>query len=116
MADSLDTGDVLAHMEIGVARYSTVRGLQLELDEVGVRLVPGVVVDILSNRGNAWPLALGGRVYRKPRLSQIAALEKRVEKGLPGRERALLRIAKKAIHSELNKLYDAQPRQCIFPQ
>ncbi len=72
--DGLDTGGVAAQATVERAKFSTLRGLQLQLDEVGVKLMADAVREILEGGGRFAPQQTGGRTYRKPTLRQIAAL------------------------------------------
>lgn len=72
----LDTGPILLESTVARRRYSTVRGLQLALDELGVRLTCEAVRS-LSDGTAVWkPQDAGGRTYSKPTLRQLAAVSK----------------------------------------
>ncbi len=94
--DRLDTGDVVRRASVERAPYSTVRGLQLGLDEVGVELMRDAVQDVLAGRDAAEPQAGEGRTYRKPTLAQVAALEKRLMDGQTPPAPALKHAARRA--------------------
>ena len=79
--DHLDTGDLVCTTEIPGERFSTVRGLQIRLDEVGVDLMREAVEKILRGDAKSCAQARGGRTYRKPSLAQAAALDKRLRRG-----------------------------------
>jgi peptidoglycan/xylan/chitin deacetylase (PgdA/CDA1 family) len=83
--DGLDTGGVVAHKIVERAPYSTLRGLQLQLDEVGVQLMADAVRDVLGNRATLSPQTSGGRTYRKPTLKQVAALQSKLREPSPER-------------------------------
>lgn len=76
--EKLDTGAVAARDVVPCAPFSTVKGLQLQLDEVGVELVQSAVADVLQGTAVASPQGTGGRTHRKPSLAQVAALERRL--------------------------------------
>ena len=81
----LDTGNIVRQTCVGRARFSTVRGLQLQLDEVGIDLMCSAVRDILDGRVVSQPQAANGKTYRKPTLAQTAALERKLMDGqVPG--------------------------------
>jgi len=76
--DKLDTGALVVATEVPRARYSTLRGLQLVLDEVGVALMCDAVRDILEGRSLVLRQVGSGRTFRKPTLTQGAALARRM--------------------------------------
>lgn len=76
--DKLDTGAVAARGVVHCEPFSTVRGLQLQLDEVGVDLVGSVVQDVIAGTAAREPQGPSGRTYRKPTLAQLAALDRRL--------------------------------------
>ena len=77
VAAGLDTGPVLLRATVPIEQYSTVRGLQIKLDEIGVQLTADAV-DMLA-RGTAAPepQTAKGKLYRKPTLAQQAEIRKR---------------------------------------
>jgi peptidoglycan/xylan/chitin deacetylase (PgdA/CDA1 family) len=76
--EKLDTGPIAATASIECERYSTVRGLQLRLDEVGIELMQQVVVAIARGGGRRTPQPAGGKTYRQPTLAQEAALARKI--------------------------------------
>jgi peptidoglycan/xylan/chitin deacetylase (PgdA/CDA1 family) len=76
--DKLDTGAIARRDAVPCDPFSTVRGLQLRLDEVGVHLVGQVVAEVLDGSSVRVPQGAGGRTFRKPTLAQVAALERRL--------------------------------------
>ena len=76
--DKLDTGAIVAECAVAREPFSTVRGMQLRLDEVGVELMRRAVESVGEGRAAAVPQAAGGRTNRKPLLSQVAALERKL--------------------------------------
>lgn len=94
--DRLDTGDIVRQTAVERAKFSTVRGLQLRLDEVGVDLMREAVKDILLGVPASMPQAPHGKTYRKPTLAQTAALEhKLIRTQIPGSS-APIRLIKQA--------------------
>ena len=76
----LDEGDVLAQSEVRRSRFSTVRGLQLQLDELGSSMVCALVKRVLNDESEATPQVVGeGRSYLKPTLLQQAELAARLK-------------------------------------
>lgn len=77
--DKLDTGALVAETAISRAPHSTLRGLQLELDEVGIDLMANAVRDLLAGRAQARPQPTGqGATHRKPTLAQQAQLQRKL--------------------------------------
>ena len=76
--EKLDTGAVAAREVVPCAPFSTVKGLQLQLDEVGIELVRSALADVLQGTAVASPQGTGGRTNRKPSLGQVATLERRL--------------------------------------
>lgn len=77
--EKLDEGALLAASSVPRERFSTVRGLQLRLDEVGVDLVCEVVEALLAGRDLRPPQPSGeGKTWRKPTLAQESALADRL--------------------------------------
>jgi len=77
--DKLDTGDVIAEGCVERARFSTLRGLQLRLDDVGNELLRGAVFAMLDGSARPRPQPAGrGATHRKPTLAQQAELQRRL--------------------------------------
>ena len=76
--DKLDTGDIAAQVTLAREPHATVRGLQLRLDEVGVNLMRNVVMGVFDGDAPRTPQRSGGKTYRKPTLSDVAALERKL--------------------------------------
>ncbi len=81
--EKLDTGAVAARGSVECERFSTVKGMQLQLDEVGIELVRSAVEDVLSGTAMAVPQGREGRTYRKPTLEQLATLDRRLAASHP---------------------------------
>ncbi len=79
----LDTGDVVVEDSLDRERYSTLRGIQLRLDELGIRLMRDAVRDTLAGKAVATPQPPGGVTYRKPTLLQGLELDRRLARKLP---------------------------------
>lgn len=84
--EKLDTGAVAAREVVPCAPFSTVKGLQLKLDEVGNQLVQSALAGVLQGTAMASPQGSGGRTNRKPSLAQVAALERRLAARDPAAE------------------------------
>jgi peptidoglycan/xylan/chitin deacetylase (PgdA/CDA1 family) len=82
--DGLDTGEVIEASSVPRGRYSSLRGLQLALDERGVDLTCRAVNAVLAGAADPRPQAAqGGRTFRKPTLGQQAALARRIGRVQP---------------------------------
>lgn len=87
--EKLDAGALLAQAQVERERFSTPRGVQLRIDDIGCDLVCRVVEDVLSGRAQAIPQPVGvGKTYRKPTLAQQAALRARLARLDPSRSPA----------------------------
>jgi peptidoglycan/xylan/chitin deacetylase (PgdA/CDA1 family) len=74
----LDQGDVVAQASILRQRYSTVKGLQLSLDELGIELTCRAAQGVLSGNATFEAQPSGGKTYRKPILKQVTQLRRRL--------------------------------------
>lgn len=93
--DKLDTGDVVQQTSVARAAFSTLRGLQLHLDEVGVALMRDAVRDVLGGTAMRRTQGTQGKTYRKPTLAQFAALDRKLSRVQPGSVALPLRVAKR---------------------
>lgn len=76
--EKLDTGEIAAQGSVPREKYSTLRGLQLHLDELGVELMRATVQRVLAHDRPALPQPPGGKTYRKPTLAQEAHLARKM--------------------------------------
>jgi len=90
----LDTGAVLLTGSVARQPHSTVRGMQIALDELGVDLTCAAVRQLDEGSATWSPQAPGGRTYSKPTLAQQAQLRQRLA---DPRGEGRLRAACKAI-------------------
>jgi peptidoglycan/xylan/chitin deacetylase (PgdA/CDA1 family)/folate-dependent phosphoribosylglycinamide formyltransferase PurN len=90
----LDQGEIIAETEVPRHRYSTVKGLQLTLDEIGIRLTCDAVEAMLASTAEFRAQPAGGQTYRKPTLKQVSQLRRRLAHRLPARDAVLRRVAK----------------------
>jgi methionyl-tRNA formyltransferase len=74
----LDSGDVLCSGSVPRAAHSTVRGLQIALDELGIDLMCEALLHIDGGDARALSQSSGGQLYRKPTLKQVAELRTRL--------------------------------------
>ena len=78
VAAGLDTGDVLIESTIPISKYSTVKGMQLALDEMGISMMIQAI-NLLADGNPIWKKQEdGGKTYRKPTLKQQTILNKRL--------------------------------------
>jgi len=87
--DKLDTGAIVRQTSVARAPFSTLRGLQLHLDEVGVELMRDAVKDALSGTPARQAQPAGGKTYRKPTLAQMAALQHKLDRLQPHKAASL---------------------------
>jgi peptidoglycan/xylan/chitin deacetylase (PgdA/CDA1 family) len=73
----LDTGPVVCRTTIPIHAHSTVKGLRLTLDEVGIALMRDAALDVLDGRATPEPQPSGGTTYRKPTLAQQREMARR---------------------------------------
>lgn len=90
----LDKGDVIAETTVPKQTFSTVKGLQLVLDEVGVNLMCDAVESILNGTARPRPQPVGGKTYTKPTLGEVAELRRRQSWALPVGQSVTRRMAK----------------------
>ena len=93
----LDTGSIVRETAVERQKYSTLRGLQLLLDEIGIKLMRQAVSEVLSGHVSSTPQAPGGRTYRKPTLVQIAALNRKLTRDQPGRLAPIRHLVKEMV-------------------
>lgn len=74
----LDTGPILLERSLARSRYSTIHGMQLVLDEIGVRLTCEALRRLRDGTARWEPQKPGGRTYAKPTLRQVAAMRSRL--------------------------------------
>lgn len=74
----LDTGPILVEDSVEREPHSTLRGLQLRLDELGCDLTRQAVAQCLARTAVPKPQPAGGRLFRKPTLAQEAALGRKL--------------------------------------
>lgn len=77
VAKGLDTGDILLEDAVARQRYSTVRGMRLALDELGIRITCDAVAMMAQNNVCWRPQPEGGQTFTKPTLKQQAAITSR---------------------------------------
>ncbi|HKC45888.1 MAG TPA: polysaccharide deacetylase family protein [Burkholderiales bacterium] len=73
----LDAGPILVEDAIRREPFSTVRGLQLKLDELGVRLMVEAVGELATGTAHWKDQAPGGRTFTKPTLRDRAVVRSR---------------------------------------
>ncbi len=94
--EKLDTGDIVGQSSVNRARFSTLAGLQLQLDEVGVDLMCRTVRDIFAGIAQRIPQGGHGKTYRKPTLAQVTALDANLRELQPPAPPLLTRLLKRA--------------------
>jgi peptidoglycan/xylan/chitin deacetylase (PgdA/CDA1 family) len=97
--DDLDTGAIAGHGTIEREKYSSLRGLQLRLDQLGIDLMREVVQALLDGEERSQPQPPGGKTYRKPTLAQIATLKRKMASVEPVNGWAGKRVFKNSVAS-----------------
>lgn len=95
--EGLDTGPIAADTSIDCEKYSTVKGLQLRLDEVGINLMRDVVVKLARGFHLSTPQSGGGKTYRQPTMAQVARLRHKISRLLPPPRQALTKTLLKEV-------------------
>jgi peptidoglycan/xylan/chitin deacetylase (PgdA/CDA1 family) len=114
--EKLDTGDIVATATVQRADFSTLRGLQLQLDEAGVQLTIQAARSVLN--GESVPVAQppGGKTYRKPTLSQVATLERRLARLQPTSASLAKRIVRGTAAASTVRLWRAGVGSWLSPR
>jgi peptidoglycan/xylan/chitin deacetylase (PgdA/CDA1 family) len=97
--DRLDTGEVIETGSVSRGRFSSLRGLQLALDELGVDLTCRAVKAMLSGTADLRPQTGPGRTFRKPTLGQQAALDRKMRRTQPRAHLWPVAVAKDTVSS-----------------
>ncbi len=80
ISELLDEGDILLESEVGIDKWSTPKGLKVQLDELGIKLMAKAVTSFIS--GDVSPIKQQGNAntYTKPTLQENKKLIKRIAK------------------------------------
>ena len=114
--DRLDTGDLIVESSLPCAPHSTVRALQLQLDELGIELTTEATRTLLDGSATRRPQPAGqGATHRKPTLSQQAALRRRLMQPTP-LAAVPKRLLKEGRAATLCALYRAGLRRALTPR
>jgi len=114
--DQLDTGEVAAEAVVEREKHSSLRGLQLRLDEIGVELMRDVVGEIVAGRRPAIPQPAGGRTYRKPTLAQMAALQRKLSATEVSRHSVTECLAKAALSVAARRSWQLGAHAVLAPR
>lgn len=114
--ERLDTGNVILAKEIARESFSTLRGLQLCLDRVGVDLMREAVIAILENTATESQQDPGGSTYRKPTLQQIAALKHLLSRNQIASDSNPKRVVKEVKFACTNALWHSGLRRILQPR
>ncbi|MGD8277835.1 MAG: polysaccharide deacetylase family protein [Gemmatimonadota bacterium] len=113
---ALDTGDIVAQGTLERERFASLRGMQLRLDELGIRLMRDAVRDTLAGRTRATPQPPGGRTYRKPTLVQAAELQRRLPRRRPPAASPIRQLGKDIGARTLSTLWRAGMARAFPPR
>ena len=97
----LDTGRVVAEKTVVRDRYSTIKGVQLTLDSIGIALMRDAACAVLAGTAQRRAQGPDGKTFRKPTLGQVAALKARLAPRLTQRQR-LMGLGKEVALAGLN--------------
>lgn len=95
--ERLDTGAVVQLSQVERQKYSTVKGLQLTLDELGADLMRDAVLKVDQGMELCIPQRPGGRTYRQPTLKQIFQLKQKINASMPASAPTLKKAPKDAV-------------------
>ena len=112
----LDTGQILAQTQVSRTPHSTLRGLQLQLDEIGVLLMRDTVRDLLNDNAKPVPQSGIGKTYRKPTLSQVAELDRRMAATLLSPGPAVVQTIKDLRSSLIRSAWSLGGRHLLSPR
>ena len=105
----LNTGDILLQSEIPVQKYSTLKGLQIEIDELGIKLTCMAIQQLFHGNAVWYPQdSEYGSTYRRPTLKQEQQLLRRYR--LRYRDSPIKRFIKDVIFHGYIKLHRLLPR------
>lgn len=104
------SGDILIEKTVPVFRFSTIKGIQQTLNELGVSLVVKAI-DLHKKDNLSWKeQETGGRVYPKPSSRQIRDLNTRLNKP----DRSIVRyLIKESVFYCYAKLFRVIPRRIL---
>jgi len=103
MSEKLDEGDIVLEDVIPIEKWSTARGLQIKLDEMGVKLMRRAIEQVISNTMVLQKQEGKGRTNTKPTLKQSRQLKKKVEE--KEKVSLLKKLLKSFVFSVFNVLY-----------
>jgi peptidoglycan/xylan/chitin deacetylase (PgdA/CDA1 family) len=101
----LDTGDILLEGGVAVDRFSTLGGLKVKLDRLGVELVCDAVGRMLDGSAVFTPQAPGGATHTRPPLALEAQLVRQLAARDPSRGSALKVMAKQLMFMGYARLW-----------
>jgi peptidoglycan/xylan/chitin deacetylase (PgdA/CDA1 family) len=93
----LDTGDILLEAGVPIDRFSTVGGMKVKLDRLGVELVTEAVGQMFDGSAVFKPQPKGGRTNTRPSLALEAQLERKLAARDPSRGGPLKIAAKQML-------------------
>ena len=114
--DQLDTGALAAQTLVPRDQYSTVRGMQLALDEVGIGLTAHVAREVLSGQAHAEPQTRQGTTHRKPTLAQVAVLDRKMAALNPASQPLPKRLLKSGLAMGAQALFAIGVHRALRPR
>lgn len=111
----LDTGDILIQKEIPIHEHATLKGLQIELDELGVKMTCDAIETMLNGQAEWRPQeSCKGHTYRRPTLKQEKLLQ--LKTSPHSRDSALKKLLKNLYFYTYTRAYRPLPRLLLSIQ
>jgi peptidoglycan/xylan/chitin deacetylase (PgdA/CDA1 family) len=112
----LDAGDLVETGVEEIDRYSTVKGMQLRLDEKGIELLCRAVPRVLGGDLSASRQRAGGKTFRRPTLQDIATLNRQVRKSHALQSRPLYGATKDLAFGAARMAYKSVLSRIVRPR
>ena len=103
ITELLDEGDILLEDRIKIERWSTPKGVQVQLDELGVKLMAKAVIDFLEGNCTFRKQLGEGKTHTKPTLKQNRDLLRRI--ACANNESSVKKLLKNAIFWGYSHVY-----------
>lgn len=97
VAAGLDTGDILIEASVPVDRFSTVAGMQIKLNRLGVTLVADALARIADGSATFTPQPAGGATNTRPTLAVEAQLKAKLAARDPDGGATLKKLGKQLV-------------------
>jgi len=114
--ERLDTGDLVATGEVACEKFTTLRAMQMQLDDLGVSMLTQAVVDVMAGRSTRAAQSAGGKTHRKPTLAQMAELQDRLLQRQPAVQSRLRRVARDGVATLIGGLHQGGLWRVVSPR